>query len=194
MLTVRDIMTTAVTTFSPETTIREAIEVLTEQHLSGAPAVSGNKVVGVVSITDLLAFIVNAPQEQLASEDESVAEAWEDSPSYDGELEDAMQYPVSDAIVDESTPYTSSLLDQHTVEEAMTAHVISVKPDASLKTAATLMRNCNVHRLIVMEGKHLKGILSALDIAKAVSEKGIGGQTGVTLDACVPNPSPWIDI
>ena len=56
------------------------------------------------------------------------------------------------------------------------------------------MRQRGIHRVIVMEGKLLEGIVSALDIARMVSERGIAGETGVKLNACQSNPSPWIDI
>ena len=41
MLRVRDIMSTDVVTVGPQTTIREAMELLTQRHMSGAPVVSG---------------------------------------------------------------------------------------------------------------------------------------------------------
>ncbi len=50
MLTVSDIMQKDVVTFRPETTLSEAIAVLCDRHISGAPVVSvDNRVVGVIS-------------------------------------------------------------------------------------------------------------------------------------------------
>ena len=49
MLRLRDIMTTELLTFSPETSVRDAMESLAAKHVSGAPVVAGTKVVGVVS-------------------------------------------------------------------------------------------------------------------------------------------------
>ena len=51
MLALRDIMTADVVTVSPQTTLREAMELLAQRHLSGAPVVSGGELVGVVSAT-----------------------------------------------------------------------------------------------------------------------------------------------
>ena len=50
MHTVTDIMQEDVITFRPETTLSEAIAVLCDRHISGAPVVSSdNQVVGVIS-------------------------------------------------------------------------------------------------------------------------------------------------
>jgi CBS domain-containing protein len=204
MLTVRDIMTKDVVTFSPETTIREAIEGLTVGHLSGAPVLAGKRVVGVVSLTDLLSLIVTAPEAESSEESETVAEAWEESETEEMS-EDDMNAVLSDdmldewvqnsdGMVDDASPDTKSLIDQHTVEEAMTREVISVKPGASVKKAAVIMQQHGIHRLLVMEGKTLQGIVSALDIARTVSERGVAGESGIKLDPCPGDPSPWIDV
>lgn len=57
MLKLRDIMTTPVVSATPEMTLREAMALLSDRHISGAPVVTGEKVVGVFSSTDLLAYI-----------------------------------------------------------------------------------------------------------------------------------------
>ena len=54
MLRLRDIMTTDVLSVSPETSVREAMELLTRRHVSGAPVVAGGKIVGVVTGNDLM--------------------------------------------------------------------------------------------------------------------------------------------
>jgi CBS domain-containing protein len=197
-------MTRDVVTFTPETSIREAIEGLTVNHLSGAPVVSGKRVIGVVSLTDLLSFIVTAPDHEDSEERETVVDSWEEAEADESDDEDIQSalsdelidewVQTSDGIVDDTSPDTKSLLDQHTVEEAMTRDVISVKPEASVKRAALLMQKRGVHRLVVMNGALLKGIVSALDIARTVSERGIAGESGVKLDPCHGDPSPWIEI
>ena len=58
MRTVRDIMTTDVITLTPQATIRDAMEALSTNHLGGIPVVVGERVVGVVSLTDMVGFIV----------------------------------------------------------------------------------------------------------------------------------------
>ena len=156
MLCAKDIMTHEVFTLEPEATIREAMELLYANHLSGAPVTRGKKVVGVVSMSDVADLLVNVP----------------DPITIDGD----------------------SLLDERTVSDAMSRDIISVTPETSVRTIAGIMRKRAIHRILVMEDSHLCGIVSAIDIARAVSEKGIAGQTGVTLDPCCDPPSPWITV
>ena len=57
MLRLRDIMTRDVFSAAPDMTIRDAMELLSERHVSGAPVVDGGKVVGIFSATDLLVLL-----------------------------------------------------------------------------------------------------------------------------------------
>lgn len=61
MVKLRDIMTRDVVSFAPDTTLLEAIETLAERHISGAPVLSGNRLVGVLSATDVLEFVASDP-------------------------------------------------------------------------------------------------------------------------------------
>lgn len=59
MLRLRDIMTTDVATATPDLSLREAMEMLSSRHISGAPVTTGGKVVGIFSASDLLSFLVD---------------------------------------------------------------------------------------------------------------------------------------
>lgn len=61
MTRLRDIMTRDVLAFSPETTLLDAIETLAERHISGAPVLAGDRIVGVLSATDILEFVASNP-------------------------------------------------------------------------------------------------------------------------------------
>src|SRR5512141_579558 len=147
MLCVRDIMTCEVITLTPEATIREAMEMLSTHHLSGAPVVSGDRVVGLISMTDILGFII-APGPSEGDQSESNAEDWDD-PEADTEVDDEMQAAAlsdevweertegSEGRVNDATLEGDSLLDQHIVQEAMTQELFCVTPGASVRTAAT---------------------------------------------------------
>lgn len=76
MRTVRDIMTTDVVTLTPQATVREAMEALSTNHLSGVPVVVGRRVIGVISTTDILTFIVEgtAIDEEKLFEQHTVSE------------------------------------------------------------------------------------------------------------------------
>ena len=49
MLTAKDIMTTDLLTLSSDNTLGEAIELLTKHHVSGAPVMLENELVGIIS-------------------------------------------------------------------------------------------------------------------------------------------------
>ena len=61
MIRLHDIMTLDVATVSPETTLRDTAALLADEYVSGAPVVSGTRVVGVVSATDIVDFVADDP-------------------------------------------------------------------------------------------------------------------------------------
>lgn len=205
MLRLRDIMTRDVITFSPEATIREAMETLSTNHLSGAPVISGERVAGVISMTDILGFIVSAPPHAPPDQPDSTSDEWDDPDTELDADEQAASAAFSDdmwdewtqgseARIDDASPEGDSLLDQRTVEEAMTGEVFSLPPEAPVRAAATMMQERGIHRVLVMEGCSLIGIVSALDVARAVSAKGIAGKTRIEPQITCDQPSPWITI
>ncbi len=64
VLRLRDIMTKDVATATPEMTIRDAITMLSDEHISGAPVVNGNKVIGIFSAGDILAYVAEIDDAQ----------------------------------------------------------------------------------------------------------------------------------
>jgi CBS-domain-containing membrane protein len=67
MLRLRDIMTRDVFTLPRDTTIREALEKLSANHKSAAPVVFEGKVVGLVSVADIVGVIAQAPEAESAA-------------------------------------------------------------------------------------------------------------------------------
>lgn len=57
MLKLRDIMTTDIAHATSDMSVREAMDILSKQHISGLPVVDGNRVVGVFSSTDVISLI-----------------------------------------------------------------------------------------------------------------------------------------
>ncbi|HXY30200.1 MAG TPA: CBS domain-containing protein [Gemmatimonadaceae bacterium] len=185
MLRIRDIMTADVMSVTPETTMREAMEVFTARHVSGAPVLANGEVVGVVTSSDILAFAANEPTaaeveeeqgdwaeegegEELDEGDEEeepgafFTEVWDDSDS-DGE-----------ARFENARAKKHNALDEHTVSEVMTRAVRALPPTADILQAAEMMRKSAIHRVLVIEGKRLVGIVTTSDITRAVAEHRIG--------------------
>lgn len=183
MLRVREIMTTDVITVSPETTLREAMELFASRHVSGAPVVAGGRILGVVSTTDLIMFaaaLSGVPTEREAADewpdeiDAGVVDRSnsddESSPAFFAELWDDAGAEVTSRIEATGSPEWS-VLDEHDVSEVMTRTPLeTLAPDASVEWAADLMRRRRIHRILITEAESLLGIVSALDIVDAVAD------------------------
>ena len=199
---VSELMTRDVITLSPETTIREAMEILSTKHLSGAPVVVGGRVEGVVSMTDLLEFVISAPAAGESAPAESMADNWEraDDPTDDVDDMESLdmsadaweEWPDSSAgTVDDALPQGAHLLDQHTVDEVMTNEIVSVTPGTSVKAAAATMNKHKIHRVLVMKDGAIVGILSAFDIVRTVGARGTADDSGVSLKVGKGVPCVW---
>jgi CBS domain-containing protein len=179
MLTVRDLMTTDVATFDPNLTLREAVELFTQRHVSGAPVTAGGRLVGVLSASDVLAFEGETPgipteRPELELEEWNEPSEWvegEEAPAafFNEQWADAGA-DVLERFAEVSGPEWDRLAE-HTVGEAMTPSLCSVAPFVDVYTAAEYMVRAGVHRLIVLDDGRLVGVLSSMDIVRAVAEQ-----------------------
>jgi CBS domain-containing protein len=203
MLTLRDIMTSDVITVPPDLTLRDTMALFSSRHISGAPVVAGNRVLGVVTATDLMEFAAGTPgaptqrdtsgtvvplEEGVAdeiAEDDMGVEGGEPPASYFTTMWEDAGADVLQRIESPEAPEWS-VLDEHVVSEAMTTAVNSLSPGTSLSDAADYMRRTGVHRILVMQGDELLGIATTTDISEAVArglesssatrESGIGNR------------------
>jgi len=64
----RDVMSTGLATISPATTLKDTMEIFSEKHCRHLPVISGEQLVGVISIGDVSRWLTNlhrAEAEQL---------------------------------------------------------------------------------------------------------------------------------
>lgn len=186
MLRLSEIMTHDVVTVTRETTLREAVDLFSAKHISGAPVVSGQTVVGVVSASDILEFAASEPEQlaELPADDswpESAIESDTEradtiSGSYYTDLFAGEAGNVADRM---GTPSELSTLDLHAVDEVMTRDAIAMSPDDSVLAAADVMRRRGIHRILVIDEEKLVGIVSTLDLACAVAEHKLSSKTYV---------------
>ncbi len=187
MLRLRDIMTREVVTLEPQMTLREAMEILTARHLSGAPVVSGRNVVGVISAGDLLSFAAALPREDEQRTEPTLANEWDEPAEWENDddsqsalfFTDMWNEHTEDAndVIDTQGETSSDALSNHLVEEAMTKTIRWLSPDADVRSAADVMRQYGVHRILVVTRGRLVGLLSAMDIAKAVADRKLTNRT-----------------
>jgi CBS domain-containing protein len=62
---VRDIMTAAVITVQPETPVEECMQVMTERRVRHLPVIEAGRVVGMVSIGDLVKAVIAEQQQHI---------------------------------------------------------------------------------------------------------------------------------
>lgn len=189
MLRVRDIMTEDVLSVSPELSLRDAMDLLSSHHVSGAPVVAAGNVIGVISATDLLSFAASlpgVPSERLVQEEPG---AWDDSDRSDWAEDEApgafFTGMWEDAGADVVQRFSAiggpewNVLEEHTVSEAMNQAVCTITPEMPVDQAADLMRSAGVHRMIVVHHGDLVGILTTKDIANAVADHKLTARTYV---------------
>lgn len=179
MLKLEDIMQDDVISVAPELTLRDLIGVLTEHDVTGAPVVANGRVVGVVSATDVLEHEGETPGVPVERRDFEAESEWGDAATWDEGSAPLSEYFTGiwePQAVDtfermETTDQPEwDILDQHTVGEVMSRRIISLPSDAPVRKAARMMLDADVHRVLVMDGDELRGIVTATDIVRAVAD------------------------
>jgi CBS domain-containing protein len=169
MDTVREIMESDVVTVSPETTVRELARVLQEAGVSGVPVCDhiGN-VVGVVSASDLV---------RLAAEDgdDVTDDELDDVEPEDDETETSswayfMEEEPPPRFIDIESKHGPNL-DDWTVRDIMTPAPHTVGPDTTLRDLARMLLRNRIHRALVVDDGVLTGIVTTLDVLRAVAGK-----------------------
>lgn len=154
-LTVKDLMTAGVLTISATATLAEASRLLGERQVSGAPVVDEDgRPIGVISRTDL----VQGWERAAAARRRAFYQAAAGEPvSLPGENVDAE-------------------LGGRPVSEVMMPVVFGVQQGDSLRKAAALMSAEGIHRLIVLDGQSIVGLLSASDFVAAIASGKLAEQ------------------
>lgn len=200
MMRLRDIMTTNILTVSPDMTLRDVMTLFSGKHVSGAPVVAAGKVVGVISSTDLMDFVASLPGIPIDRRDTQEPEDWQPcSDAMDEENETPQAFFAhcwddSRTDVGERIPGLGpewNALEEHTVSEAMTRTVFSLPPGTAVEFAAFRMREAGVHRVLVMQGDALVGIVSTKDISDAVADHKLTARTFVFSPRVLVNEQSW---
>lgn len=149
----RDVMTPKVETVGDDWSLEQLARFLIDHSISGAPVTTREgKLVGVVSFTDL----ARAQSEREAPPPEQhdfFARSFEASIS-------------PDDVVDIHFVRESS----RRVRDVMTKAVFDVRDDTPVAKVADMMVRGRIHRVFVMRGKELVGVISALDLLRLVRD------------------------
>lgn len=144
---VRSVMQTQVMTLRPEMSAQDAGRLFAEHKLTGAPVIDdANRVLGVVSQSDLIRLDTAPPSTATAG---------------------AFFTNIADYADLGALPADESMVR---IDTLMSHRVLSVASESPLTEAARLMREHRVHRLLVIDGDRLCGIVTAFDLLIAIEE------------------------
>lgn len=192
MPTVRDLMQRDVVTVGPEVTVRELTRILSEGGISGVPVVTdAGEVLGVVSTSDVV---------RLASEEReagmtltglgqwspmSLAAMETEAEDFDGNgyPPDGYEADESDALSAFFLPEDSPIMapdwsrspdagpmDEMTVSDIMTPVAFSLPAGADVRELSNFLVRGRIHRAVVVEDGRLQGIVTTMDVLRALSE------------------------
>jgi len=156
MKEVKDIMNTKVLCFSPKDTVFEVAKKLSEKKISGAPVVERGKVVGVVSVSDIVRFM--RTKLKIGSS--------HNLPSLTLLALDFIM--TGKDFVDLKKDI--KLISNVKVEKVMSKKIVSIGPEASIFDAANLIEKHDVNRLPVIKDGKLVGIVARADLIRALIE------------------------
>jgi CBS domain-containing protein len=140
---VAEVMTREVFAVAPGTSLETVARLLSQKRIHGAPVVDADgTVIGVVSLADLV------------------------DPDRDSghEMGHSIYYSFSDgwaAVMGGSVDTRPGCVD-----EVMTRAVLTIDASASIEDAAARMIEFGVHRLLVLEGEQMAGVLSVVDLVR----------------------------
>jgi len=140
-------MTTKVITVTPQTTVSELAQLLTENNISGAPVVdSNNTLIGVVTENDLV-----YQQKKVHI------------PTVINILDSVIYLESQEKMREEMQKITGV-----TVNEIYTKNVKTVNTSTLLEDIATIMAEKKIHTIPVVEGDQLVGVIGRRDIIKTL--------------------------
>jgi CBS domain-containing protein len=156
MKTVKDFMNENVIYLSPEDTVFDAAKKLSKSNIAGAPIVEKDKIVGVISISDIIKFI-----------DIKLGKLPRiDSPGLSTFLFALIQIQkIHSDFKDELKKISATK-----IRDIMTKKVITVSSSANLVEVAEMMEKYDVNRLPVVDEGKLVGIVARADLVKALVE------------------------
>lgn len=154
-LVAADVMQRDMVTVSPEETLRDALALMTQNHVTGLPVMDAkSRCIGMITASDILGF--------------------EEEHAEDHNENGMMQHFNNEIGRWESVPISAFGLEEFGdvhVEEVMSRELISVDRDTPLCEVAQKMLDKDIHRVLVMDDRFsLYGIITSFDFVRVVAE------------------------
>jgi len=147
---VKDFMSKKVITVQNGITVKEFIHIMESNNITGAPVLDhNNKVLGVISVTDVIKRS-NYINKELAH------------------CEECYEVDPTNSQISVHKYYTDELFEKE-IKCLMTPQIISISPEADLLDAVKIFLDTPVHRIVVMEGEKVVGMISTKDAMRALA-------------------------
>ena len=116
------------------------------------PLLEKGEVVGVVSRADIVRVLDQATGDAAATQ--------------------TYYHDIAGAALDPVTVARMSAQDvaAKTVRDVMTSQVVAVSPDDPLPEVARVLIDRRMHRILVVEGRRLAGIITTVDLVRAIAD------------------------
>lgn len=157
-LIAKDIMNPSIISVEEDFSVHELANFFTDKMISGAPVVNKDgKLVGVVSLSD----IVRNDERRTAivtdkKESDYYLSGWEDNLNSD---------EIQELHLEED--------DSLTVRNIMTPLIFKVEETELISTMSDIMIGGRIHRLLVTRDEKVVGIITTLDMLKAIRDHAI---------------------
>jgi CBS domain-containing protein len=169
MLTVGTLMQTHPKTVLPDMTINRLESLFLSSGFTGFPVVEGDRLVGVVSRSDIIRSLLTerSRAEQVSDFCSSMGPAGVEEPEQS---------------LDAIAAQVGVRLSQMKVEDVMIHNVVRVESSESAAAVAKLMLDGHLHRVPVVEGDRLVGLVTSMDLVAAIAD-GRFTETDTTVDS-----------
>ena len=157
MLNVEKIMQSDPRTVSPDMSLVSLEELFLSTRFTGFPVVKEDRLIGVISRSDIIRSMVT---------ERSRAEQLSDF--YCGAQVLDTDDPTQS--LEATAAQVGVRLAEQCVEDAMVRNVVSIESSESVTNLAKLMLDGHLHRLPVVNDGRLVGLVSAMDLVRAISE------------------------
>lgn len=152
---VKDVMNAHPITVQADDSVSEAARRLRENKISGMPVLEGERLVGIVSESDLL---------KLLAVEEDEGSLWLPSPF------EIFEVPFRDLVKWERMRSKAEDISTKKVREVMSRSLHEVSSDETVEEAAAIMTRHRINRLPVIDDGRLVGILTRGDIISGLGK------------------------
>lgn len=150
---IKDVMTPDPVTIQTDANVSEAASILRKKRIGGIPVMEGERLVGIVTETDLLSLL---------DVGELSDDLWLPSPL------EIIEIPIREFVNWEKTKKALTDISESPVSDIMSTDVIYIDEDAEIEEAAKLMLSEGIARLPVVRDDRLVGIVTRQDIVRGI--------------------------